>query len=197
MLVKLNKVLYGLREAPKIWYDTIRAFLILRGFTNSTLNDCLFYKRYLNGSSIDVLIHVDDGKVTTDTPDKAINMLRALEEKIKVLKVTQGNKHNYLSMVFEYNRERKTVRITMPKYAEKIVDSYKAPTGSRVTSHHTPTLFKVMETEKLARDDQERFHSMVMRIMFYVVRVHPDILCAVNYLSTRTRLGTANTEDQE
>ena len=59
--------------------------------------------------SIDVLIYMDDGKVTTDTTERALQMLRALEDKFKVLKVTTGNKHNYLSTVFDYHRETKTV----------------------------------------------------------------------------------------
>ena len=73
----------------------------------------------MDGASIDVLIHVDDGKGTTYSPERAQKMLRALEEQFKVLNVTQGNKYNCRSIVFEYNRERKTVHITMPKYVER------------------------------------------------------------------------------
>ena len=86
---------------------------------------------------------MDDGKGTTDTPERARNLLRALGKQFKVLKVTEGNKHKYLSMVFEHNREVKTVHITMPKYAEKIVDSYKTPNRGTLPTPHTPNLFKV------------------------------------------------------
>ena len=75
MRVRLNKALYGLREAPMIWFDTVKAFFIMYRFKQSTLNECLFYKRYSDGSSIDVLLHVDDGKGTTDTPERARHML--------------------------------------------------------------------------------------------------------------------------
>ena len=105
---------------------------------------------------------MDDGKVSTDTPDKALNMLRALEEKFEVLKVTKGNECNNLSMLFDYNRGKKTAHITMPKYAEKVVDSCKTPSGSKVTSFHTLTLFKVQETEKLAREDQEKLRQNII-----------------------------------
>ena len=57
LLVKLNKALYILRKAPKIWCNTIKAFFILHGFTNSTLDDCLFYKRYLDVMHCEVLFH--------------------------------------------------------------------------------------------------------------------------------------------
>ena len=36
-----------------------------------------------------------------------------------------------------------------------------------------------------------------MRIMYYAMRVRPDILCTVNFLSSRTRLGTATQEDEK
>jgi len=48
----------------------------------------------------------------------------------------------------------------------------------------------------LSRDDQQLFHSTVMRILFYASRVRPDILVVVNFLTTRTRFGTATTEDK-
>ena len=39
--------------------------------------------------------------------------------------------------------------------------------------------------------------TISQHIMFYAVRVRPDILCTVNFLSTRTRLETANTDDKK
>ena len=195
--MKLNKALYGLREAPRIWFDTIKAFFIKHGFKQSTLDECLFYKKYSDHTSIDVLLHVDDGKGTTDTPERARHLLAALKNQFKVLKVTQGNKHEYLSMVFEYNRENNTVNITMPTYAKKIVDSYESREKGNPLTPHTPTLFKIQESTKLNSEDQGKFHSTVMRIMYYAQRVRPDILCTVNFLSTRTRLGTTTLEDKD
>ena len=74
MLIKLNKALYGLRDAPKVWFDTIRAFFIMHGFNQSTLDECL------------------------------------------------------------------SVQITMPKYASKIVESYRTSNRGTLTTFHTPNL---------------------------------------------------------
>ena len=61
LLVKLKKALYGLRQAPRVWFDTIRAFLLHHGFQQSKLDDCFFWKQYPDSTSIDIAIHVDDG----------------------------------------------------------------------------------------------------------------------------------------
>lgn len=85
----------------------------------------------------------------------------------------------------------------MPEYATKIADSYKTPDRGYPLTPHTPNLFKTQESTTLRREDQESFHSTVMRIMYYAMRVRPDILCTVNFLSSRTRLGTATQEDEK
>ena len=83
MLVKLKKALYGLRQAPRVWFDTIRTFLLYNGFHQSKLDDCFFWKKYTDGTSIDIAIHVDDGLVTTDTMPRLESLLVALKEKFK------------------------------------------------------------------------------------------------------------------
>ena len=84
----------------------------------------------------------------------------------------------------------------MPKYKEKVVETYHTPDRGIITTPHTPNLFKIQDSRKIKIEYQEQFHSTVMRIMFYAIGVRPDILCTLNFLSTRTRLGTATSEDE-
>ena len=44
MIVQLMKALYGIVEAPKLWYDTLSAYLISQGFKRSELDNCYFVK---------------------------------------------------------------------------------------------------------------------------------------------------------
>ena len=41
---KLNKALYGLKSAPKAWYDHVSKLLIKIGWRRSVLDECVFYK---------------------------------------------------------------------------------------------------------------------------------------------------------
>ncbi|GJU32323.1 retrovirus-related pol polyprotein from transposon TNT 1-94 [Tanacetum coccineum] len=56
---KLNKVLYGMKQAPKAWYETLSTFLIQNKFTKGRIDNTLFiYKS--KGDVLLVQVYVDD-----------------------------------------------------------------------------------------------------------------------------------------
>ena len=56
---KLSKALYGLRQAPRAWYERLSSFLLKNGFQRGTTDTTLFIKNS-NDSFILVQIYVDD-----------------------------------------------------------------------------------------------------------------------------------------
>ena len=93
-----------------------------------------FWKKYSDGTSMDIAIHVNDGLVTMDSLPRLNSLLVALKAKLKIIKITEGIKHVYISMVLEFNKDSRSVNITTPKYAKKIVDEYPLDTYNRVMS---------------------------------------------------------------
>lgn len=57
--LKLNKALYGLKEAPRIWDRTLDAALKKLGFKKLRSDEC-FYIFQAHGTAICVLVYVDD-----------------------------------------------------------------------------------------------------------------------------------------
>ena len=55
IVLKLNRSLYGLVQAPLYWYNHLKESLIKVGFKPSPLDQCLFY-----GNGMVVLVYVDD-----------------------------------------------------------------------------------------------------------------------------------------
>ena len=55
LIMKLHKSLYGQVEAPKLWYNKIKAGLETRGLKPSKIDPCLFI-----GSKVMALVYVDD-----------------------------------------------------------------------------------------------------------------------------------------
>lgn len=57
-MCKLNKSLYGLKQASIQWYEKLTEALCSRGYTHSMLDYSLFYKKS------EVVVYVDDVLVT-------------------------------------------------------------------------------------------------------------------------------------
>ena len=195
LLVKLNKALYGLKQAPRLWYDTFKALLIKDGFSVSEMDDCHFIKRFENGTSIDLSVHVDDGLATTDNEAEMNILMTKLKTAFNIVESQTSDTFEYLKMKFCVDRDKKTVEITQPAYYDNVFEGWEV-TG-KVMSPHTEDLFKVHVDELLDPDKQKRFHTTVAKCLYLAIRTRPDIMVAVSHLTTRVLPGTANKSDEE
>ncbi|KAE8875946.1 hypothetical protein PF003_g39908 [Phytophthora fragariae] len=95
----LQKGLYGLKQAARLWYQTLHAFLLKLGFKRSTFDVGLYYKQ-VNGRILLVAVYVDDMLIIGQTSDidKLIADLQA-EFSIKDL----GRVHHFLGMEVQYH----------------------------------------------------------------------------------------------
>ncbi|KAJ9568078.1 hypothetical protein OSB04_004044 [Centaurea solstitialis] len=60
---KLNKAIYGLRQASRAWYNELKSFLISAHF-KPTISDPSLFVRHSNTSPIYILVYVDDIIIT-------------------------------------------------------------------------------------------------------------------------------------
>jgi hypothetical protein len=56
---RLNKSLYGIKQAPRAWYARIGSYLIRLGFSKSHVDPNLYYK-VVNNAPVILLLYVDD-----------------------------------------------------------------------------------------------------------------------------------------
>lgn len=59
MVCKLHKALYSLKQVPWVWFNRLKASLILFGFSSSKSNSSLFIKHTAT-CSLFILVYVDD-----------------------------------------------------------------------------------------------------------------------------------------
>ena len=71
VVLKHNKSLYGLVQAPLCWYANLRAGLIAEGFVPSELDPCLYY-----GHGMAVLTYVDDCIFFVEIPRRLMQLLQ-------------------------------------------------------------------------------------------------------------------------
>ena len=118
---KLLKCLYGLRDSPKLWNETIHGFMLKQGFVCSTIEPCLYTKVLSDGQIIRVLLYVDDlcigGKRAAVDEFKA-----ALKAEYDV--TDHGPVTSYVGIEFTRNREARTGFISMKKYTQKVIANF-------------------------------------------------------------------------
>ena len=63
---KLHKALYGLKRAPRAWFEKLRGALVAWGFQNSMFDTSLVYT-HKNGNLLMLLVYVDDILITGES----------------------------------------------------------------------------------------------------------------------------------
>ena len=107
---------------------------------------------------MDITVHVDDGKVTSDDDGEIENLLSDLKERFVHLKVQDGKVFDHLGMHFVYDGEGH-VEVTMSPFTVDLVEKW-PEVGMKVASTpHTSDLFKVEDSIKLVEDERQRFRS--------------------------------------
>ena len=74
---KLHKALYGLKRAPRAWFETLRGALFTWGFHNSVSNTSLFYS-HKHGRMLLLLVYVDDILIIGDSQADVQHVIDAL-----------------------------------------------------------------------------------------------------------------------
>lgn len=181
LIVKLKKALYGLRDAPKLWYEKLRSVLISIGFSCSPNDNGLFVRKTNQGTHY-VLVHVDD--ILSTGPPQSMNELRkGLVSAFKEVKQQRNpEEFNYLGMLLRRDRARRTISINQRGYIEDIIDRLQIHGAS--TLPHNEDILGEDQSPLLSEELKSTFISVTMSMM-YVARTRLDILRTLSYLTTR------------
>jgi hypothetical protein len=122
---KLLRSLYGLRQAPKLWFEKLTAHLKSMGLRNSPNSPCLFVGTIIPGESpVYVGIYVDD--IVYFSPSTSV------EKKFESLLSTIGNVDfmgqvtNFLGIEFAWNTDTTGnlhVSLTQQSFVETLLDN--------------------------------------------------------------------------
>jgi len=84
VVARLERSLYGLRQAGRRWYDELNAFFTQQGFVTGIYDTCLYRRAMPDGSLLVALVWVDDIILTAATPRYLEDFKRALGAKFPI-----------------------------------------------------------------------------------------------------------------
>ena len=170
---KMNKSLYGLRQAPRAWFDRFKETLLNWGFKNSKVDSSLFYFR--NASEIMlVLIYVSDIIIIGNISTRLKEFTRKLNQ---IFALKDLNELNYFLGIKVY-RDETGMYLSQGKYNSELLKRYKmvhlktCPTPMTTGKTLSITDGKLLESPSEYRSELQ-----------YLTHTRPDINFVVNILS--------------
>lgn len=186
--VRLIKALYGCIESALLWFEHLSNTLLEIGFKQNSLDPCVFNIGE-GENQCTFCVYVDDAMITCKDENVIEQVVKKLVNKYEKITSKDGLVHNYIGMTFDFTNDDE-VSITMKGYIDEILKSYKVE--GKATTPALSYLYDIRESTLLDEEKIEIFHSRVAKLLYLAKRVRPEILPAVNFLSTRVK---APTED--
>ncbi|CAL8993656.1 unnamed protein product [Prunus brigantina] len=176
MVCRLNKSLYGLKQASRNWFSKFSTAIQSAGYTQSKADYSLF-TRVCGESFTSVLIYVDD-MIITGNDDKAIHDLKKfLHTSFRIKDL--GNLKYFLGV--EVARSKKGISISQRKYTLDILEDA-GLLGAKPVNFPMEQNLKLTPTDGELLKDPSQYRRLVGRLIYLTI-TRPDITYSVHILS--------------
>ncbi|KAL5724899.1 hypothetical protein ACHQM5_008106 [Ranunculus cassubicifolius] len=173
---KLNKSLYGLKQASRQWFAKFSTTLVKAGFTQSKSDYSLF--TCINGTdSTFILVYVDDIIVTGNNPIVIQKIKKFLEQQFYIKDL--GRLKYFLGI--EVARSKGGLFLTQRKYTMDIL-SDSGVIGGRISEFPMEQHINLHATTGTLLPDPSIYRRLIGRLLYLTV-MRPDINFAVHHLS--------------
>jgi Reverse transcriptase (RNA-dependent DNA polymerase) len=178
-VLKLNKSLYGLKQAARVWNQTFHDKLLKIGFVQNETDKCLYVLREQEKLCY-LLVHVDDILLVSND----LTLLNFCSEKIgKQFEIKNlGNVKHYLGMDVLRDSEGH-FKIAQSSYIDKIVEE--AGLSDAKASNYPLDIgyFKISDSKSLV--DNNEYRKLVGMLLYLATHSRPDISASVAILSQK------------
>jgi hypothetical protein len=97
-VLRINKNMYGLKQAGNNWFDTLKESLLTRGFTQSSIDPCLFIR-----SNCIIVVYVDDCLLFAKSDEVLDSVIASLQSEFHL--TTEGDVGAFLGVDIHRNAE--------------------------------------------------------------------------------------------
>ncbi|TPX75689.1 DNA-directed DNA polymerase [Chytriomyces confervae] len=190
----LNKAIYGLKQAGRVWFYRLTSYLKAKGYQQSRADPCVFFQ-HSDSDSVILSIYVDDLAMfgTPAALDRTVATLRA-EFKLRDL----GELSHFVGM--QIARTPSGFFIHQRKYISEILERFQRHWDPKGLKRRTIPI-KPGSATKPATDSDTPFNpqlylSATGSLNYASILTRPDIATAVSYHSTHNRHPTQRHWDE-
>ncbi|KAJ9511803.1 hypothetical protein QJQ45_022680 [Haematococcus lacustris] len=178
---RLQKALYGLRQAPRAWHARLCEELLSMGFKASEADPALFTLQLSTGM-VYLLVYVDDCLLCTQQGDTAglAYVKKQLSSAFKLKDL--GEARWFLGMQLTRDRAEGTIKLDQHKFIQELVTA-----NSKSAAHSKP--LPMAPAVKLVREGDDldttlhHYSALVGSLLYLTCCTRPDIAFAVGALA--------------
>ncbi|KAJ9520180.1 hypothetical protein QJQ45_030103 [Haematococcus lacustris] len=178
---RLQKALYGLRQAPRAWHARLSEELLSMGFKASEADPALFTLQLSTGM-VYLLVYVDDCLLCTQQGDTAglAYVKKQLSSAFRLKDL--GEARWFLGMQLTRDRAEGTIKLDQHKFVQELVTAY-----SKSAAHSKP--LPMAPAVKLVREGEaldttlHHYSALVGSLLYLTCCTRPDIAFVVGALA--------------
>ncbi|CAI7730904.1 unnamed protein product [Closterium sp. NIES-54] len=173
--------IYGLRQAPREWHDTLRTTLAALGFPPSTADPSLFLRTDTTLPPFYVLVYVDDLVFATADTEALAHMKSELQKRHTCTDL--GELTSYLGLRIIRDRAQRTITLTKSHMVHQVLQrfsfTYSSPQSTPLPTGHSllaPPSHKSVEPSG-------PYPELVGCLMYLMTCTRPDLAYPLSLLA--------------
>lgn len=174
-IVEVTGNLYGLRQAPRLWFEKLEDILIEFGFIKSKFTSNIYHWKKDN-EVIFLLVHVDDALVIYKEEKSIENLKIFLETKVKEVRFSKKFK-KFLGINYEIEND---MQLHQNDYITKKLEVNEGVNNKFITMKINENKNSLVEQENTSRE----FYARCGKLRFIADRTRMDISAALNEITT-------------
>jgi len=178
LVCKLNKSLYGLKQASRLWNAKFNDFMTRIGFNRAESDQCL-YVRTRKEISCYILLYVDDLLIICSDLNMINTVKRLMSNEFEMTDV--GKVNCFLGMHIEQDMEKGTISLSQGRYLRSVLCKF----GMSDCKPIATPMEKGLHLEKgdTNENSNQPYRELIGCLTYATLTTRPDLCAATNYLS--------------
>ncbi len=181
LVCKLQKSLYGLKQAARCWNLKINAHLLKLGYSQNQADHCVYCKRV--GESVMILaLYVDDLILISDSKELIQAEKKALSQQFEIKDL--GPAHFILGIQIRRDRAKRQMFLSQSTYLKKVLERFGMSECKPANVPMDAGLRANFDQENSEECDKTLFQSAIGSINYAVTATRPDLAAALGCVNS-------------
>ncbi|CAI7810517.1 unnamed protein product [Closterium sp. NIES-53] len=177
----LRRPVYGLRQAPREWHDTLRTTLAALGFAPSTADPSLFLRTDTSLPPFYILVYVDDLVFATADTAGLAHVKSELQKRHTCTDL--GELRSYLGLEITRDRAQRTITLTQSHMVQQVLQrfvfTYSSPQATPLSTRHSLSALPSDESV----EPSGPYPELVGCLMYLMTCTRPDLAYPLSSLA--------------